>query len=93
MISEKDALNRVSKTISASIGGEFITIRGMARGPSFYAVFTAYNDGSSGPDDDYIVDVNSGSVKPIFKLGWPLEYPEYESWPRIDISKLGKGVS
>jgi hypothetical protein len=88
MISAKEAYQLVSDLLAKK--NEGIQITDMTKGPTVYAIGTAYDDGTNGPDDDYVVNAEDGSIKPIFKLGWLIEYPDCKSWPTIDITKFHK---
>ena len=61
-------------------------------GPDVYGFYAYRNDGNPA-EDDYLVSKTDGTVRPIFCLGWDIEYPESETWPVIKINHPNQRAS
>ena len=88
MISVSEAYNLVKQRLAEDYEQNEVDIHTFIEGPAVFGAILSYKDGRNGPEDSYVIDKSSGTIKTMFILGWPIEYPDYKSWNILDIANL-----
>ena len=92
MIKPLDAYKKVVDHVARI--NQFIEPYGMIEGKDVYLVkFRDKDDHKQASENQYVIDKTNGKIRSIFVLSVQIEYPDFTSWPEIDITKFNQRAS
>ena len=92
MIRPADAYKKVIDHVARI--NPFIEPYGMIEGKDVYIVkFCDKDDHKQASENQYVINKTNGEISSVFVLSVQIKYPDFTSWPKIDITEFNQRAS